>query len=69
MCFLMKLDYGKFRVSDLLFSKVIEENPAGVGSIPLLVMEGLIKINEASYKRRLSPPCSNKAFYADLNWL
>ena len=35
MCFLMKLDYGKFRVSDLLFSKVIEENSVGVGSIPL----------------------------------
>ena len=30
----LKLEYAKFGVSDLSFSKVIEENPLGVGSTP-----------------------------------
>ena len=39
MCILSKLDYAKFDVSNLYFSKVIEEKP--LGSSPL-VKEGLI---------------------------
>ena len=35
MCILLKFDYGKFGVSDLCLSKVIEEKPSeGVGLIP-----------------------------------
>ena len=30
MCILLKLDYAKFGVSNLFFSKVIEEKPLGV---------------------------------------
>ena len=41
MCMLLKLDYAKFGVSNLFFSKVIKEKPLG-GSTPLtLVKEGL----------------------------
>ena len=35
MCILLKLDYAKFGVSNLFFSKVIEEKLLGVGSTPL----------------------------------
>ena len=42
MCILLKLDYAKFSVSNLFFSKVIEENPFwGVFSTLPLVNEGL----------------------------
>ena len=34
MYILLKLDYAKFGVSNLFFSKVIEENLWGVGSTP-----------------------------------
>ena len=42
MCILLKLDYAKFGVSNLFFSKVIEEKPLG-GSArpPSLVKEGI----------------------------
>ena len=40
MCILLKLNYAKFGVSNLFFSEVIEEEPWGVGSTPL-VQEGL----------------------------
>ena len=32
MCILLKLDYAKFDVSSLFFSKVIEEKPLGGSS-------------------------------------
>ena len=32
MCILLKLDYATFVVSNLFFSKVMEEKPLGVGS-------------------------------------
>ena len=35
MCMLLMFDYAKFGASNLVFSKVIEEKPLGVGSIPL----------------------------------
>ena len=44
MCVLLKLDYAKFEVSNLIFSNVIEEKLLGVGSTPPpppLVNEGL----------------------------
>ena len=34
MCMLLKLDYAKFGVSYLLFSKVIEEKPLGAARTP-----------------------------------
>ena len=34
MCILLKLNCAKFGVSNLFFSKVIEEKPLGVGSTP-----------------------------------
>ena len=40
MCVLSKVDSAKFGDSNLIFSKVIEEKPLGVGSTPL-VKEGL----------------------------
>ena len=40
MCILLKLDSAKFGVSNLCFSKVIEENPLGARLDPL-VQEGL----------------------------
>ena len=43
MCILLKLDYEKFGVSSLLFSRVTEEKLLGVGSTPPLVMEGLTR--------------------------
>ena len=46
MCILLKLDYAKFGVSNLSFSKVIEEKPFLAGSVrpppAPLVKEGLI---------------------------
>ena len=44
MCILLKLDYAKFGVSNLFFSKVIEEKPLGGGLDPPLVKERL-KLN------------------------
>ena len=42
MCILLKLDYGKFCVSNLFFSKVMEEKPfGGSARLPPLVKEGL----------------------------
>ena len=52
MCILLKLDYAKFGVSNLFFSKVIEEKPlfGGVGSIsPPLVKKGLKKLEESKH--------------------
>ena len=40
MCILLKLDYAKFGVSNLFFSKVIEEKPLGC-RLALLVKKGL----------------------------
>ena len=37
MCILLKFDYAKFGVSNLCFSKVIEEKPMGGRLDPLLV--------------------------------
>ena len=42
MCILLKFDSTKFGVSDLCFSKVIEEKPLGGSDRPPLVQEGLI---------------------------
>ena len=35
MCILLKLDYAKFGVSNLFFSKVIDEKPLGESARPL----------------------------------
>ena len=42
MCILLKLDYAKFGVSNLFFSKVIKEKPLGGRLDSPLVQEGLI---------------------------
>ena len=46
MCMLLKLDYAKFGVSNLFFSKVSEEKPLGVRLDPPLVKEWLKFQNE-----------------------
>ena len=60
MCILSKFDYGKFGVSNLSFSRVIEEKPLGSAQPPpLLVKEGLMKENvrfAAFQNFYLSPP-------------
>ena len=55
MCILLKLDYAKFYVFNLLFSKVIKEKPVegvgGWGTLPF-VKEGLMdsgQINNTSF--------------------
>ena len=60
MYILLKFDYAKFGLSNLCLSKVIEENPLGVGYLPPPIQEGLkklakpgdfvfIKTNESGY--------------------
>ena len=43
-CILLNLDYAKFGVSNVFFSKVIEEKPLEVCSTPLVLKEGLMSI-------------------------
>ena len=46
MCMLLKFDYAKFCVSNLSFSKVIEEKALGAGAARApLVQEGLKHID------------------------
>ena len=46
MCILLKFDSAKFGVSNVFFSKVIEEKPLGVGSIPLPLVNDGLKANK-----------------------
>ena len=55
MCILLKLHYAKFGVSNLFFSKVIEEKPLGARlDPPSLVQEGLIKYGRILLDLKLS---------------
>ena len=45
MCILLKLDYAKFGVSNLLFGKVIEEKPSEVGSTPPPLRKGRVDLH------------------------
>ena len=47
MCMLLKLDYGKFDVSNLFLSKVIKEKHWGVASTPHGI--GRVKIFSSGY--------------------
>ena len=45
MCILLKLDYSKFDISNLFFSKLSKKNLLEGSARPPLVQEGLILIN------------------------
>ena len=51
MCILLKFNYAKFRVFNLLFSKVIQEKPleGKLNPPPPLVKEGLIQSTFKNY--------------------
>ena len=46
MCILLKLEYAKFGVSNLLFQNLSKKNVWGVGSTPLLGEERVKSVNE-----------------------
>ena len=55
MCILFKLQYAKFGVSNLVFSKVIEEKPLGGRLEPPLVKQGLKGGKAVLFEQTLVP--------------
>ena len=75
MCILLKFDFGKFGVSNIYFSKVIEEKPLGLDSIPLPPPPPLVKEGLKAYKLLLDDLqvfCNEtifQIFHAGFSWI
>ena len=69
MCILLNLDYAKFGVSNLLFSKVIEEKPSGGwAQRPLpLVKEGHVNLSQWLWpKNKISTVMTKLKFFVKI---